>query len=114
MDTPTNQSHTQLYIIIGLLVIFALLFFTFRIPNDGMTSVSPEDSTPLSLKRLVLTAEQLAARKITLEDPRNQQKNALTKDQIKVKESTALDSRIDAPLVLTEEQKLAREESLKK
>ncbi len=81
MDTSSQHSHTQLYIVVGLLVIFAILFFMFKTEPAALRNLPNVDTTPLELKRIILSAEQIAARKAEASDPALTAKLTITKSQ---------------------------------
>lgn len=82
MDTPAPQSHTHLYIVVGLLVIFAALFFLYSVGRPTPLAETPvQNDTPFELKRLVLSPEQAQKQQASLEAPSLNKSVELTAEQ---------------------------------
>lgn len=90
MDTtpPKLQqphSHTQLYIVVGILIIIAVVLIFIAYPRSAPIELGrpePEGySTPLHLKKVAMTAEQLARQTLSLQDPELKETTTLTKQQ---------------------------------
>lgn len=94
MNSTPQHTHTQLYIVVGLLVIFAILFFMFTTEKKITPFPTNIDSTPLQLKRIILSADQIAAKEAVLSDPALTKQAALSKSQAAAKEKL-----LDDPLL---------------
>jgi hypothetical protein len=120
MDTPIipqqpapQTSHTQLYIIVGILVVLALAFFVYKYTPDSANDTPVTTSKPLGLKWVALTAEQLLARQNRISDPDLSKTAAVTKVQAKARETTLADPDLKQTAPLTTEQNQRKQELLK-
>jgi hypothetical protein len=82
---PAQHSHTQLYIVVALLVLFAILFFTFKAGERTLPAPPAIPNTPLQLNRIILTAEQIAQKEKVMSDPILNERITLTPKQIEEK-----------------------------
>lgn len=111
-STPKRKSHLHLYIIVGILVVIAGLFFLFKMPDEPATiqTITPKP-VPLGLKSIAITAEQLAGKNTSLTDPKLTQTASTTKKQAAVKQDTLTKTSNTTATALTDEQIKAKQAS---
>ncbi len=93
-DKPLNHPHhTRLYIILGIVLIIAALFFIFK-KGEGVNYTTPDNSsdtvkeTPINENgRVTLTAEEQAEKEKILSSPTLNAKTTLTPAQKREKEA---------------------------
>lgn len=95
INSPTAPHHTRLYVALGLLIVFATLFFLVKymtMPEDKIPEVySPPDPT----KVLILTPEQASLKEKNLADPRLSEQSDLTQTEAAAKKKILLDPSLE-------------------
>ncbi len=86
MKSKVQHSHTHLYIVVILLVIFALLFFSYKVAP----SFNWQDK-PLELQRVELSDEERSGKQAFLGDPALREKTTLTASESAAKEKLLQD-----------------------